>query len=66
MRFELSWTAVTRDIYKYSNGRPLLIETVITEYKKLKDANGKLKLYEVKTTKKLIDGKMKVTGVEKK
>lgn len=56
----------TRDIYKYSNGRPLLIETVITEYKKLKDANGKLKLYEVKTTKKLIDGKMKVTGVEKK
>ena len=39
---------------------------MITEYKKLKDANGKLKLYEVKTTKKLIDGKMKVTGVEKK
>ena len=56
----------TRDIYKYSNGRPLIIETVITEYKKLKDANGKLKLYEVKTTKQLIDGKMKVTGVEKK
>ncbi len=56
----------TRDVYKYSNGRPLLIETVITEYKKLKDANGKLKLYEVKTTKKLIDGKMKVIGFEKK
>ena len=56
----------TRDVYKYSNGRPLIIETVITEYKKLKDANGKLKLYEVKTTQKLINGKMKVTGIEKK
>ena len=56
----------TRDVYKYSNGRPLLIETVMTEYKKLKDANGKLKLYEVKTTKKLINGKMKVISVEKK
>lgn len=56
----------SRDVYKYSNGRPLLIETVITEYKKHKDANGKWKLYEVKTTKKLIDGKMKVISVEKK
>ena len=53
----------TRDVYKYSNGRPLIIETVITEYKKLKDANGKLKLYEVKTTQKLINVKIMVTGI---
>lgn len=56
----------SRDVYKYFKDQPLLIESVVTEYKKLKDANGKLKLYEIRTTKKLIDGKMKVVGVEKK
>ncbi len=55
----------TREAYKYSNGMPLLIESVITEYKKIKGSNGSLKLYEIKTKKKLIDGKMKVVGVEK-
>ena len=54
-----------KDIYKYSNGRPLLTESVITEYKKLKDTNGALRLFEIKTTKKLIDGKMQVVNIQK-
>ena len=55
----------TKDVYKYTGGKPLLIEEVVTEYKERKDANGKLRTYEIKTTKKLIDGKMKVIKVEK-
>lgn len=53
-----------KEVYKYTGGKPLLIEEVITEYKELKDANGKLRTHEIKTTKKLIDGKMKVVKVE--
>lgn len=55
----------SRDVYRYSGGKPILIESVSTEYKKLKDPNGQVKLYEIKTTKKLIGGKIKVVGVEK-
>ena len=55
----------TKDVYKYSSGKLLLIETVTTKYKQIKDASGKLTTYEIKTTKKLIDGKMKVVRVEK-
>ena len=55
----------TKDVYKYSSGKLLLIETVNTKYKQIKDSNGKLTTYEIKTTKKLIDGKMKVIKVEK-
>ena len=55
----------SKEVYKYTGGKPLLIEEVITEYKELKDANGKLRTHEIKTTKKLIDGKMKVVKVEK-
>ncbi|NLV81558.1 MAG: hypothetical protein GXZ18_00930 [Synergistaceae bacterium] len=55
----------SKEVYKYTGGKPLLIEEVVTEYKELKDANGKLRTYEIKTTKKLIDGKMKVIKVEK-
>ena len=55
----------TKDVYKYSSGKLLLIETVTTKYKQIKDASGKLTTYEIKTTKKLIDGKMKVIKVEK-
>ena len=54
----------TKDVYKYSSGKLLLIETVNTKYKQIKDSNGKLTTYEIKTTKKLIDGKMKVIKVE--
>ena len=54
-----------KEVYKYTGGKPLLIEEVVTEYKERKDANGKLRTYEIKTTKKLIDGKMKVIKVEK-
>ena len=54
----------SKEVYKYTGGKPLLIEEVVTEYKELKDANGKLRTYEIKTTKKLIDGKMKVIKVE--
>jgi len=55
----------TENIYRYIGNKLILTDSTVTEYKKLKDQSGKVALYEIKTVKKFLDGKMKVIRTEK-